>query len=283
MRSARLRKQHAGDEQVAVLDVNCSSSRHTADRAHKSFAVRYRTHRENILMEDLYTSGQYLATTQTWHSEDSPWKAEQVAKIIRTNRIQPGSIAEIGCGAGVILSELLKSRDFVDVRFRGYDISPQAIELSKGIDNDRLEFVCEDLLSEQNRDYFDLLLIVDVFEHIPDYTGFVDRCGKKAAYKIYHIPLDIHVSSVLRNAFIRQRYNLGHLHYFTAESAIATLRDAGQEILDVVYTNAAFGLFKQHPSFKRGLANIPRWLFSKFSVPFTARVFGGYSLLVLTK
>jgi len=131
--------------------------------------------------------------------------------------------------------------------------------------------------------HFDVLLVIDVFEHIPDYMGFVAKCRVRAEYKIFHMPLDIHVSSVLRNAFIGGRYTLGHLHYFTADSAIATLKDSGHEIVDHVYTNAAFGLFKEHPSIKRMVANVPRWLFSKFSLPFTVRVFGGYSLLVLAK
>ena len=105
------------------------------------------------------------------------------------------------------------------------------------------------------------LLVIDVFEHIPDCMGFVEKCRAKADYKIFHIHLDIHVSSVLRNAFIGGRYTLGHLHYFTADSAIATLKDTGHEIVDYFYTNAAFGLFKQHPSLKTAIANDPRWLF----------------------
>ena len=71
--------------------------------------------------------------------------------------------------------------------------------------------------------------------------GFLEKCRAKAEYKIYHIPLDVHVSSVLRNAFIGGRYTLGHLHYFTADSAIATLKDTGHEIVDYLYTNAALG------------------------------------------
>lgn len=53
--------------------------------------------------------------------------------------------------------------------------------------------------------------------------------------------------------------------------------------VDYCYTNGAIDLFKEHPKIKTAAANLPRWLFSKFSVPFTARLFGGYSLLVLAK
>ena len=234
-------------------------------------------------MENIYTSGQYLDVTQTWHAEDSPWKARQIKKIIDKNKIQPNNIAEIGCGSGSILDELSRMPDLQNTSFKGYDISPQAIEMAKKIDNERVEFFQEDLLSEDNEEKFDILMVIDVFEHVPDYLGFVEKCRTKATYKIYHIPLDIHVSSVLRNSFIKNRYDIGHIHYFTADSAISALRDSGHEIIDSFYTDGAFGVFKEHQNIKTAVANVPRWLFSKFSLPFTARVFGGYSLLVLTK
>ena len=237
-------------------------------------------------MSNIYVSGDYLqATGQTWHSEDSPWKAEQILRIISKNGLHPKHIAEIGCGSGQILAELSKQPYLKDSEFQGYDISPQAIELCRRIDRKNCKFSCQDLLAgtEDGTRKFDILLVIDVFEHVPDYMGFVERCRSKAIYKIYHIPLDIHVSSVLRNAFIRNRYSIGHLHYFTADSAIATLKDTGHEIVDSFYTSGTLGLFKHHPSIKTAIANGPRWLFSKFSLPFTARVFGGYSLLVLAK
>jgi SAM-dependent methyltransferase len=234
-------------------------------------------------MSNIYSSGEYLETTQTWHAEDSPWKAAQIAEIIVNNGVHPRTVAEIGCGAGLILQELSRKDHFKDVQFTGYDISAQAIGLSRRAESERVKFYCEDLLSTTEDHRYDLLLVVDVVEHIPDYVGFVTKCRAKAEYKIYHIPLEVHVSSVLRNAFIGGRYTLGHLHYFTAESAMATLRDTGHTIIDYRYTNAAMGLFRQHPSLRRAIANVPRWLFSRVDLPFTARVFGGYSLLLLAE
>jgi len=233
-------------------------------------------------MSNIYETGEYLvATGNTWHSEDSPWKAAQILRIIRDNGIQPKNIAEVGCGAGQILVELSKQEYLKYCQFEGYDISPRAIELCEK-DTRNCDFFCQDIFKITTQK-FDILLAIDVFEHIPDYMGFVEQSRKKASYKIYHIPLDIHVSSVLRNAFIRNRYSIGHLHYFTADSALATLKDTGHEIVDYFYTSGSFGVFKQHPSIKTAIANGPRWLFSKFNLPFTARVFGGYSLLVLAK
>jgi cyclopropane fatty-acyl-phospholipid synthase-like methyltransferase len=235
------------------------------------------------LAHDIYTSGEYLAENPSWHAEDSPWKAAQVYKMIERNKLHPKTIAEIGCGAGAILDELSKKMPDSQVSFSGYDISPQAIEMANKLKNPKLSFHVEDLLSDTNKDHFDLMLVIDVFEHVPDYIGFVKQCKAKAEYKMYHIPLDIHISSVVRNAFHRSRYSLGHLHYFNADSALATLRDTDQEIVDYFYTGGALGLFNKHVSLKTGLANIPRLLLSKLSVGITAHLLGGYSLMVLTR
>jgi len=167
--------------------------------------------------------------------------------------------------------------------FRGYDISPQAIGLAKQAEGENIQFYCEDLLSESNAEQFDVLIAIDVYEHVPDYMGFLEKCKQKAAYKVYHVPLDLHVSSVLRNTFMRSRYAVGHLHYFTADSAMATLKDTGHELVDWFYTNPAIELFKEHPSVKKAVANVPRYICSKLSVSLTARVFGGYSLLILAR
>ncbi len=234
-------------------------------------------------MESIYRSGKYLEATKSWHAEDAGWKAVQIKAILDRNRVNPRSVAEVGCGSGAILDRLSRLPDLGSADFAGYDISPQAIEIAAQFGNDRIHFQQGDLSSMDEAKHFDVLLAIDVFEHVPDYMGFLDQCRRKAEFKVYHVPLDIHVSSVLRNAFVKTRYTIGHIHYFTADSAIDSLKDTGHEIVDFIYTNVSFGLFREHPSLKKAIANVPRWLFSKISVPFTARVFGGYSLLVLAK
>jgi len=234
-------------------------------------------------MENLYTNGRYLKTTGTWHAEDAPWKASQIIVMLRKHNLQPEIVAEIGCGTGGILDELSRKPELRDTHFIGYDISPQAIEIANKRNNPRVTFRCEDLLAKPTISRFDLLLAIDVMEHIPDYLGFLRQCQARADYALYHIPLDIHVSSVFRNTLVNNRLTLGHLHYFTADFALAVLRDTGHEIMDSVYTRGALDLFRKHPSLKTFLANIPRRILAQLSIPFTARMLGGYSLLVLTR
>jgi hypothetical protein len=233
-------------------------------------------------MKNIYNSGKYIQNNPSWHVEDSAWKAIHIYNIIKRNNIIPQNIAEIGCGAGMILYELLKKMER-HVTFDGYEISPQAFKLTKKVRHERIAFHLEDLLSEENKTYYDLLLVIDVLEHIPDCLNFAEKCRLKAEYKVYHIPLDISVSSVFQNSFIEGRYKHGHLHYFTRESAMAVLKDTGHEIIDYFYTDVGTYYWKKYKTVKNTIENIPRWILEVFSTTLAARIFGRYSLMVLAK
>ena len=79
--------------------------------------------------ESIYSDGTYQEHNQSWHVEDSPWKAQQILRILQKNDINPATVAEVGCGAGEILRQL--SVELPDATFAGYEMSPQAIALSK--------------------------------------------------------------------------------------------------------------------------------------------------------
>lgn len=231
-------------------------------------------------MEDRYTKGDYLAKNPTWHEEDSPWKAKHILRMIEKNNLQPSSICEVGCGVGEILNQLyLELPD--NISFTGYEISPQAYELSKQKAKERLQFYLRDFLQEA--DYFsDLLLVIDVFEHIEDYFGFLRALREKAEHKIFHIPLDISVLKVLLCApIIRRRRELGHIHYFTKETALATLEDTGYEIVDHFYTGGSLDLPAK--SLIYSLGKWPLRLASRLNKDIAVRILGGHSLMVLAK
>jgi 2-polyprenyl-3-methyl-5-hydroxy-6-metoxy-1,4-benzoquinol methylase len=231
-------------------------------------------------MEDRYTSGEYLEANPDWHIEDSPWKARQILKMIRKNGLQPKTVCEVGCGAGEILSQLQRSLPEAD--YTGYEISPQAYALSQPRASERLRFHLGDLL--ETDETFDLVLCIDVFEHIPDYLGFLGRLRRHGRHHLFHIPLDLSLLTILRpGRLIKGRYTVGHLHHYTYETALAVLKDSGYEVVDATLTAGGLELAKswRHP--RTIAANGPRWLVSRFSRRLAARLFGGFSLLVLAK
>lgn len=184
---------------------------------------------------DMYINDEYRQRHPTWDIEHSSWKARQILEIMARNGIAPGSICEIGCGAGEILACLQKELRY-DCTFCGYEISPQAFALCKGLANDELKFVLGDSLKNDGP-VFDVALVIDVIEHVEDYFGFLRKLRRKSHYKIFHIPLDLSVQTVLRaSPLLRDRASVGHIHYFTKELALQTLKDVGYEIHDHFYT-----------------------------------------------
>lgn len=226
---------------------------------------------------DRYIDGSYLAINPTWGVEDSKWKASQVDKILRKNGIDPGTFAEVGCGAGEILRQMAIA--YPNASLIGYEVSPQAFALCHERASDRVQFVLGDILDVDLQ--LDCLLCLDVLEHIEDCFGFLRKLRSKAKHKVFHIPLDISVTSVLQGGMMKARAELGHLHYFSKETALATLSDCGYEVLDSFYTTA----FRDIPakSTRQWVAQWPRRIAYAISPDWCTRVLSGSSLMVLTR
>jgi hypothetical protein len=77
-----------------------------------------------------------------------------------------------------------------------------------------------------------------------------------------------------------ERELVGHLHYFMKETALATLKDTGYQVLDWFYTP---GALNNPRSVKARLASWPRKICSLINQDLTVRILGGYSLMVLTE
>jgi len=228
--------------------------------------------------EEIYKDGQYFENNQSWHVEDSPWKANQILKILTKNKIKPATVCEVGCGAGEILFQL--SKQLPETEFFGYEISPQAFRLTESRKNEKLKFYLNDFFQEEG--FYDVVMAIDVIEHVEDYFSFLRALRKRGTYKIFHIPLDLSVQTVLRSSpILAGRKQVGHIHYFTKETALANLQGAGYEIIDHFYTAGMVEL--PGKPLRSRILNVPRKLMYKVSKDLTVRILGGYSLLVLTK
>lgn len=231
-------------------------------------------------MTEMYNDGTYLENNPSWHEEDSAWKAKLIHQIIEKNSLNPNTICEIGCGAGRVIQQLASYYDG-SKQFCGYDISPQAFALCEKRATANLIFKHFNLLDDESA-HFDFLMAVDVFEHVEDVFGFLRKLKTKGDTILFHIPLDLSVQTVLRNdPIMNNRNSVGHIHFFTKDLALALLEDTGYDILDYAYTAGAVELPNQ--SWKRKLLRIPRKLMFAVHRDLAVRLFGGYSLLVLSK
>jgi SAM-dependent methyltransferase len=229
--------------------------------------------------EATYTSGDYAARHPDWHVDDSPWRAEQILRLMRRHRMEPRTICDVGCGAGEILRQL-QDRMNDECVFFGYDISPQAIRLAQGRANRRLNFKLTDIQEERDV-YFDLLLIICVLEHLEDIYGFLRGIRDKSEYKIFQLPLELSVRTTLHQGALEAPWRHGHRHFFTKEILFHILKDSGYDVLDYFYA----GLGPQRPGASPvgTLRRLPRRVLFATNEDLAVRVFGRHSIVILAR
>jgi SAM-dependent methyltransferase len=232
-----------------------------------------------LMNETIYESGQYLENNPDWHAEDAPFKARWIAEILKRNKVEPSHIVEIGCGSGQILVDLREF--FPGARYEGYDISPQAMAIAKPREKAGLAFHQADYLAEATEKP-DVLMAIDVFEHVEDYMGFIRAMKPRAQWKVFHIPLDLSAQGIFRGTpMMAARNEVGHLHYFCKDSALATLHDCGYEIADWNYTHGAECL--PNRKLRTRLLSVPRRIARSLNEDLAVRVMGGASMMVLAR
>jgi cyclopropane fatty-acyl-phospholipid synthase-like methyltransferase len=236
-------------------------------------------------MSDLYTSGGYLENNPDWHDAEAPWKARRIHEFLSSHHVRPSTIAEVGCGAGGVLSNVAQ-RFGSDVQCVGYDISPQAISLARAKERDGLRYVCGDVRASAER--FDLLMMIDVFEHVEDYFGFLRAMRPLADRFVFHIPLELSLWTLFHQRnLLATRKRIGHLHFFWKEQALASLVDAGYDIVANEYSlpldrwPADMPAQPKVKSRALPLLRAATALAWKLDPDWCARVFGTTSLLVL--
>jgi SAM-dependent methyltransferase len=221
----------------------------------------------------MYNDGSYLSKNPGWHEDDAAWKAAQVLSMLEGRNLRPESVVDIGCGTGGVLCAIAGALN--GARLVGYDPSSEAIGMVECSDKVELRVGTPKDVHE----HYDLLLSLDVFEHVEDYIGFLRSLRPIADRFIFHIPLDASAQSIVRERpLLAARSAVGHLHYFTRGTALATLETAGFEVFrdTLLFPNDMLGR-----RVRTRLANIPRGLGRRLSPQLSARILGGSTLLVL--
>jgi hypothetical protein len=223
-----------------------------------------------VTIADRYSGDEYVTSNPDWHVADSPWKAAQVLAMLKAEPVE--TVCEVGCGAGEILRQL-HDRMPATRRLVGYEIADVPLTMAAERTTERLSFKLMDAADDD--EVFDLMLIMDVIEHVLDPISFLRNLRFKARRTILHVPLDLSVQSVIRPGKLTSwRERVGHIHYFTPETAIATVRDAGYVIRGHVLTRS-FDL--EATTVKSRLARVPRRLLPE---AITVRLLGGYAILI---
>lgn len=229
------------------------------------------------LTEAIYSDGQYLAHNPGWHEEDSAYKVGLVQRMLDRAGLRPQRIADIGCGAGLVAELVARSPGHPQVV--GFDVATDAAKFWARRRSNNLQFVLGDYCASDQR--FDLALCLDVFEHVPDYLGFLRAIRKNSDQIIFNVPLDMCVIKLIAPGIRRARERVGHLHYFNEYSALETIRDAGYAIEDSFIATPVFSMLPQNVP--QALAFVPRLILSAISRRAAATLLGGHSLVVLAR
>lgn len=227
-----------------------------------------------------YDDGTYSRLHPTWHEEDADWKAAKVLALLARCSPRPRRICDIGCGGGGVLARLAEHLGS-DCELMGYDISADALAIARTRERANLTFV-HAAFPEAEGPSWDLALALDVFEHVEDPYGFLRRLRTVADRHVFHIPLDLSAQALWRGTpLLAVRVSVGHLHYYTKDTALALLEETGYEVLWHGYTCGSLDL--PAPRLATRMMRLPRRLLSAWNPDFAARVLGGFSLLVETR
>ncbi len=229
--------------------------------------------------EDRYISPDYVERNPTWHIEDSPWKASLVREVLQSQSLVPESICEVGTGAGGILAELRKA--YPRAELFGYDIAPAAAQFWGEHEEANIHFRLGDFFDMNERTY-DVVLALDVIEHVGDQFEFLSRLRGTADYHVFHIPLDLSALSVLRERpLLDKREKVGHVHYFTKNLALSLIRECDYDVVEWRYSGAAFNAPRR--TLRKRLLSVPRRLFYALNRDWGVRALGGETLIVLAR
>lgn len=232
------------------------------------------------MAENRYQNGDYAEKNPDWHADDAPWKAERIIAMMKKHALAPLTVTEVGCGCGEILAQLQPNLDPA-CELTGYDIAPEAIARCQSRANTRLRFRLGDM-TQENGMHVELLLIIDVIEHLENYFAFLRALKPMSTYTILHIPLEISAQAALRGTpFLRVREQYGHIHHFNREIALQLLSEIGYQVVDWTYTSWATE--RPAKTWQTRLARLPRLLTFALNRDMAARLLGGYSLLVLAR
>ncbi len=230
-------------------------------------------------MEENNDNGSEVFAGNRWHEEDSPWKAKNIFKILEKNNLVPKSVCEIGCGSGEVLHDLASFFDD-STKFVGYETSAEAFAICKTKEEANVRYELANLLALDV--HYDLVMAINVLNHVTDYLGFLSQLRSKGEYKVFHIPLETTVYSVLRSSHFQKRITEGtYRHSFSKETALGTLKGTGYEIVDYFYTSSALEL--PNLGSKDKFWKLPRKLLYAINNDFGVKVLGGFSLMVLAK
>ncbi|MBN1437324.1 MAG: class I SAM-dependent methyltransferase [Sedimentisphaerales bacterium] len=213
---------------------------------------------------ELYSSDKYITHYPTLFTEHSAWKMTKLCppldiwhKQLATSTQQVG-LLDVGGGAGLILkatAEHIQKAYGCQVRKYALDLSPAMLETQRQNNPDLIEALQQDITATGFPDKtFDLTLMIDVLEHVPDPEAVLRELKRISHYVLLKVPLEDHLVNRLSDFLNRgqtrrsHREILGHVNFYTASSLRRQLTGHLGRVLHFDYTNAFEFTLRSEPT-----------------------------------
>jgi trans-aconitate methyltransferase len=145
-----------------------------------------------------------------------------VFKLIRG--LQFETILDVGCGVGTLLSEV--KREFPHVHLAGTEYADVGLEIARQRLPDA-QFQNLDLSKEHIPGRYDLVVCVDVLEHIPDDLAAMRNLrAMTSKYLVVVVPIG--------PLFEVERVRVGHVHGYARKEFESRLRSSGFHVIRVM-------------------------------------------------
>ena len=167
----------------------------------------------------LYTSEEYISKFPDWHLDRAPGKTSDVLPfvlpIVSTSKKGEIKIADVGAGVGGVLNLIVKGIEAEHPQIRvlpsAFEISSHAVEVGTEL-YPNISFI-QRSISEQDGP-FDILMFIDVLEHIENPWQILREASMVADYMIIRQPLLENFSTFRHKNYEKQRVTFGHISYF---------------------------------------------------------------------
>lgn len=234
-----------------------------------------------------YEAGEYWRRNPGFHREDSLFKARNVVNALESCDIGNNIRAcDVGCGAGAVLhhvGRLLAERGIEVHEAHGYDDSEEAVAEANRL-FPHIKYKVGSAIDVPAG--YDVMLVMDVLEHLENYYEFLRALRHKASTYVFHIPMEMNVCRILHKTDLLEGYRAGHIHQFCETTALEVLSATGFQPVHCRWTDVDLHQAMKtagRVSWKRKVIRVLRKMIFPIVPDFTVALLGGKSLLVVAK
>jgi len=228
--------------------------------------------------ESLYADDSFIERSSMWDDAEAHWKSEQIQSFTIKNRIQANRIIDYGCGTGSVLNSL--SAMFPDSSLLGFDPCSRLAQYWKSYD--KIQFTTGFDIKSIKCD--DLVLLIDVIEHVRDPYELLEMISSRAGYIVLHLPLEHNLLTLLRPKTLLHAYHqVGHLHFFSPVSFEVMCKHLDINILSKQFTYPYLTLSRFRNTRQRLIDLARHCLARTFSPSLSQSLLGGNTVLYLLR